>query len=93
MQGPKGRHRLSKSAAPASQPRKPVATPPVALLAGPDPSGALRVALAVFAVGSLVRFDRDQYTWKSDSSQFLRAGQLRWGSNLFHIGILGALPT
>jgi nitrate reductase gamma subunit len=47
------------------------------------------VALAVFFVGSLVRFDRDQYTWKSDSSQMLRAGQLRWGSNLFHIGILG----
>ncbi len=47
------------------------------------------VAMAVFFAGSLVRFDRDQYTWKSDSSQLLRAGQLRWGSNLFHIGILG----
>jgi len=47
------------------------------------------LALVVFFVGSLVRFDRDQYTWKSDSSQLLRAGQLRWGSNLFHIGILG----
>jgi nitrate reductase gamma subunit len=39
-------------------------------------------------MGSLARFDRDQYTWKSDSSQLLRAGQLRWGSNLFHGGIL-----
>ena len=39
-------------------------------------------------MGSLARFDRDQYTWKSDSSQLLRAGQLRWGSNLFHVGIL-----
>ena len=47
------------------------------------------IAMAVFLIGSLVRFDRDQYTWKSDSSQLLRAGQLRWGSNLFHIGILG----
>ncbi|SEB24146.1 respiratory nitrate reductase subunit gamma [Variovorax sp. YR216] len=46
------------------------------------------ICLAVFLLGSLVRFDRDQYTWKSDSSQLLRAGQLRWGSNLFHIGIL-----
>ena len=46
------------------------------------------VCLAVFLMGSLARFDRDQYTWKSDSSQMLRAGQLRWGSNLFHIGIL-----
>ena len=39
-------------------------------------------------MGSLARFDRDQYTWKSDSSQLLRTGQLRWGSNLFHGGIL-----
>lgn len=46
------------------------------------------VCLSVFLMGSLARFDRDQYTWKSDSSQMLRAGQLRWGSNLFHIGIL-----
>ncbi|MDE2401477.1 MAG: respiratory nitrate reductase subunit gamma [Burkholderiales bacterium] len=43
---------------------------------------------AIFLVGSLIRFDRDQYTWKSDSSQMLRAGQLRWGSNLFHAGVL-----
>ncbi len=47
------------------------------------------LALVVFFVGSLIRFDREQYTWKSDSSQLLRHGQLRWGSNLFHIGILG----
>jgi nitrate reductase gamma subunit len=47
------------------------------------------LCLAVFFLGSLVRFDREQYSWKSDSSQFLRHGQLRWGSNLFHIGILG----
>ena len=46
------------------------------------------ICLAVFLMGSLARFDRDQYTWKSDSSQLLRAGQLRWGSNLFHVGIL-----
>ena len=47
------------------------------------------VCLAVFFVGSLIRFDREQYTWKSGSSQLLREGQLRWGSNLFHIGVLG----
>ena len=46
------------------------------------------IALAVFLVGSLIRFDREQYTWKSDSSQLLKRGQLRLGSNLFHIGIL-----
>ncbi|HEX7329326.1 MAG TPA: respiratory nitrate reductase subunit gamma [Casimicrobiaceae bacterium] len=46
------------------------------------------IALAVFFVGSLIRFDRDQYTWKSDSSQLLHRRELRWGSNLFHFGIL-----
>ena len=46
------------------------------------------IGLSVFLMGSLARFDRDQYTWKSDSSQLLRAKQLRIGSNLFHIGIL-----
>lgn len=46
------------------------------------------ICLTVFFLGSLIRFERDQYTWKSDSSQLLKAGQLRWGSNLFHIGIL-----
>ncbi|MEX6507596.1 respiratory nitrate reductase subunit gamma [Jiella sp. M17.18] len=45
-------------------------------------------ALTVFLLGSLVRFDREQYTWKSSSSQLLRKKQLRWGSNLFHVGIL-----
>ncbi|MCW7541623.1 respiratory nitrate reductase subunit gamma [Aquabacterium sp. A7-Y] len=46
------------------------------------------ICLTVFLVGSLIRFDRDQYTWKSDSSQMLRTGSLRWGSNLFHVGVL-----
>ena len=46
------------------------------------------ICLTVFLLGSLIRFDRDQYTWKSDSSQMLRTGSLRWGSNLFHVGIL-----
>ena len=46
------------------------------------------ICLAVFFIGSWARFDRDQYTWKSDSSQLLRTGSLRWGSNLFHVGVL-----
>lgn len=46
------------------------------------------ICLTVFLLGSLIRFDRDQYTWKSDSSQLLKAGQLKLGSNLFHVGVL-----
>ena len=46
------------------------------------------ICAAVFLLGSLVRFDREQYTWRSGSSQLLRRRQLRWGSNLFHVGVL-----
>jgi nitrate reductase gamma subunit len=46
------------------------------------------LCLTVFLLGSLVRFDREQYTWKTGSSQLLRRRQLMWGSNLFHFGIL-----
>jgi len=46
------------------------------------------IALAVFLFGSVVRFQREPYTWKTDSSQLLRRGQLRLGNNLFHIGVL-----
>ncbi len=46
------------------------------------------LCLTVFLVGSVLRFDREQYTWKGGSSQFLRKRQLRWGSNLFHVGVL-----
>jgi nitrate reductase gamma subunit len=46
------------------------------------------IAISVFLIGSLARYDRDQYTWRTGSSQFLRAKELRLGSNLFHIGIL-----
>jgi nitrate reductase gamma subunit len=44
--------------------------------------------LTVFIVASWVRFDREQFTWRSGSSQLLRRRQLFWGSNLFHFGIL-----
>src|SRR5215470_10166432 len=46
------------------------------------------LCLAVLLIGSLIRFDREPYTWKSDSSQMLRKGQLRLGSNLFHYGVI-----
>lgn len=46
------------------------------------------LALAVLAVGSVLRFDREQYTWRTGSSQLLRRKQLVLGSVLFHVGIL-----
>ncbi|KFX78706.1 respiratory nitrate reductase subunit gamma [Ralstonia solanacearum] len=47
------------------------------------------IASSVFLLGSLARFEREQYTWKSDSSQLLHTGTLRVGNLLFHVGILG----
>jgi nitrate reductase gamma subunit len=46
------------------------------------------VCLTVFLLGSLIRFERDPYTWRASSSQMLRKRQFAWGSNLFHVGIL-----
>src|SRR6185312_8818505 len=46
------------------------------------------ICLTVLLLGSLIRLDREPYTWKSDSSQLLRRGQLRLGSNLFHAGVI-----
>jgi len=46
------------------------------------------IALSVLALGSILRFDREQYTWRSGSSQLLRRRQLVAGSVLFHCGVL-----
>jgi len=46
------------------------------------------IAIGVMVLGSILRYDRDPYTWKADSSQLLRRKGLRIGSNFFHIGIL-----
>jgi nitrate reductase gamma subunit len=49
------------------------------------------IALAVFFVGSMLRYDRDQYTWRTGSSQLLESEQLRKGSLPFHVGIIMVL--
>lgn len=46
------------------------------------------IALAVLAIGSIVRYDREPYSWRAGSSQLLRRRQLMWGSVLFHVGVL-----
>ncbi len=46
------------------------------------------IAGVVFIIGSWLRFDREQYTWKADSSQLLSNGNMRVASNLFHVGVL-----
>lgn len=46
------------------------------------------VCLAVLAVGSIIRYDREPYSWRSGSSQLLRRRQLMLGSVAFHAGVL-----
>jgi nitrate reductase gamma subunit len=49
------------------------------------------IALATLVVGSIIRFEREPYSWRTGSSQLLRRKQLMWGSVLFHLGILFVL--
>ncbi len=46
------------------------------------------IALTVLIVGSIARYERDPFTWKTSSSQLLRRKQLIMGSILFHVGVL-----
>ncbi len=46
------------------------------------------ISLSVFVIGSIMRFEHGQYSWRSGSSQLLRRKQLMIGSVLFHAGIL-----
>lgn len=46
------------------------------------------IALVTLVVGSIARYERDPFTWKTSSSQLLRRKQLIWGSILFHVGVL-----
>ncbi|MCP1727193.1 nitrate reductase gamma subunit [Natronospira proteinivora] len=47
------------------------------------------LAGSVFLLGSLLRYERGQYTWRAMSSQTLsNTATFRWGSILFHVGII-----
>lgn len=47
------------------------------------------IAGAVFLIGSWLRYDYGQYTWRAASSQMLDRKGMNLASNLFHFGILG----
>ena len=49
------------------------------------------VALTIAIIGTWVRFDLSQYSWKSGSTQMLRSKNMRLASNLFHVGIIVVL--
>jgi nitrate reductase gamma subunit len=49
------------------------------------------LSLAVFVVGHVWRYRRDQLTWTARSTQLLERRLLRVGSLLFHFGILAVI--
>ena len=49
------------------------------------------IALTIAIIGTWVRFDLSQYSWKAGSTQMLRSKNMRLASNLFHVGIIVVL--
>ena len=49
------------------------------------------IALTIAIIGTWVRFDLSQYSWKTGSTQMLRTKNMRVASNLFHVGIIVVL--
>ena len=48
-------------------------------------------ALAIFFVGHLWRYRRDQYGWGARSTQLLESRVLKYASTIFHLGVLAAI--
>ena len=46
------------------------------------------LCVAIFIVGHIARYKYDQFSWTAKSSEFLEKKQLKWGSLLFHLGII-----
>ncbi|WP_374016129.1 respiratory nitrate reductase subunit gamma [Paenibacillus thiaminolyticus] len=46
------------------------------------------IILIIFLVGLYYRYQTDQFGWTAKSSEVLEKKKLRWGSNLFHAGIM-----
>lgn len=46
------------------------------------------LCLTIFVVGHIYRYNTDQFGWSAQSSEFLEKRQLKWGSLLFHWGIV-----
>ncbi|GAA0859286.1 respiratory nitrate reductase subunit gamma [Aliiglaciecola litoralis] len=49
------------------------------------------IATGIFFLGSLLRYDREQYSWKTGSSQMLSSKNFRIANILFHVGIIAIL--
>ena len=46
------------------------------------------ISLTIFVLGHIYRYNKDQFGWTAKSSQFLEQKRLRFGSTVFHYGII-----
>ncbi|WP_411843305.1 respiratory nitrate reductase subunit gamma [Salinicoccus sp. HZC-1] len=46
------------------------------------------LAIATFIIGHIFRYRYDQFHWTAKSSEFIEQKQLKWGSLLFHLGVI-----
>ncbi len=49
------------------------------------------ICIAIFVAGHIWRYRRDQLGWTARSTQLLEDRLLKWGSWLFHLGMLGLI--
>lgn len=48
----------------------------------------LYLCLAIFVIGHIARYKYDQFSWTAKSSEMIEKKRLKWGSLLFHLGII-----
>ncbi|MDG0844048.1 respiratory nitrate reductase subunit gamma [Staphylococcus equorum] len=46
------------------------------------------LCIAIFLIGHIARFKFDKFSWTAKSSEFIEKKQLKWGSLMFHLGII-----
>lgn len=46
------------------------------------------LCVAIFVIGHIARYKYDQFSWTAKSSELIEKKQLKWGSLLFHLGII-----
>ncbi|MFI9033367.1 respiratory nitrate reductase subunit gamma [Staphylococcus pasteuri] len=46
------------------------------------------LCLMIFIIGHIARYKYDQFSWTAKSSELIEKKQLKWGSLLFHLGVI-----
>ncbi|WP_436950963.1 respiratory nitrate reductase subunit gamma [Staphylococcus shinii] len=46
------------------------------------------LCISIFFIGHVARFKFDKFSWTAKSSEFIEKKQLKWGSLMFHLGII-----